>query len=194
VLPRDSRIAFAPPTSAALPGSFEYGCSAGSTTSLASRSSGRRRRARQRVDALEVSGLPQVGAQPLVQLLRHLVGVALELLGTILGELRDRRLRRVPEARTILIEVRRRRREPPQRVAEHGRRLSRHHATELHAAILETAVRRRRRGRRAEVDRARDASRRVQLAEVRLVGVDLERQRVGPSTSFSMIGAQLSER
>ena len=130
-------------------------------------------RARQRMDAREVARLAQVGAQPLVQLLRHLVGIALELLGAVLGELGDRRLRGVPEARAVLVEVGRRRREPPQRVAEHGRRLARHHAAELDPPVLEPAVRGRRRGRRAEVDRARHAPRRVQLAEVRLLAVDL---------------------
>ena len=137
-------------------------------------------RARQRMDAGEVAGLPQVGAQPLVQLLRHLVGIALELLGAVLGELGDGRLGGVPVARPVLVEVGGRRREPPQRIAEHGRRLARHHAAELDAAILEPAVRRGRRRRRAEVDGARHAPRRVQLAEVRLLGVDPERQRVRP--------------
>ena len=107
-------------------------------------------------------------------------GIALELLGAVLGELGDRRLGGVPEARAVLVEVGRRRREPPQRVAEHGRRLARHHAAELHPPILEPAVRGRGRGRRAEVDRARHPPRGVQLAEVGLLGVDLERQRVRP--------------
>ena len=154
-----------------------------------------RARARQRMDAREVAGLAQVGAQPLVQLLRHLVGIALELLGAVLGELGDRRLRRVPEARPVLVEVGRRRGEPPQRIAEHGRRLARHHAAELDAPVLEAAVRRRRRRRRAEVDRARHAPRRVRACR----GSAARRRscsgsEFGPSTSFSMIGAQLSER
>jgi hypothetical protein len=39
------------------------------------------------VHPAEITLLPQVGAEALVQLLRHLVGVALELLGPVLGEL-----------------------------------------------------------------------------------------------------------
>ena len=173
MLPRDSRIARAA-VSAALPGSLRVRMLGGQHDQPRVEVVGHvGARARQRVDAREVARLAQVGAQPLVQLLRHLVGIALELLGAVLGELGDGRLGRVPVARPVLIEVGRRRREPPQRIAEDGRRLARHHAAELDPPVLEPAVRRGRRRRRAEVDGARHAPRRVQLAEVRLLGVDL---------------------
>ena len=180
MLPRDSRIARAA-VSAALPGFLRVRMLGGQHDQPRVEVVGHvGARARQRVDAGEVAGPAQVGAQPLVQLLRHLVGIALELLGAVLGELGHRRLSGVPEARPVLIEVGRRRRQPPQRVAEHRRRLARHHAAELDAPVLEPAMRRRRRGRGAEVDGARHPPRRVQLAEVGLLGVDLERQRVRP--------------
>ncbi len=132
------------------------------------------------MDPREVPGLAEVGPQPLVEFAGHLVGIALELLGAVLRELGDRRLGGVPEARAVLVEVGRGGREPPEGVAEDRGRLARHHAAELDPPVLEAAVRRRRRGRGAEVDRARHPPGRVQLAEVRLVGVDPQRQRVRP--------------
>ena len=66
-----------------------------------------------RSDALD-DALPAVS-------LRHLVGIALELLGAVFRELRDCRLRGVPEPLAILIEVGRRRREPAQCITEHSR-------------------------------------------------------------------------
>ena len=98
-------------------------------------------RLRQGMDAAEVARLAQVGAQPLVELLHHLVGVALELLGAVLGQLGDRGLRRVPVARAVLVEVGRRAGQPAQRIAEDRRRLARHHAAELHPPVLEAAMR-----------------------------------------------------
>ena len=81
-------------------------------------------RLRHRVDAAKVARSAQVSAQPLLDLGGDRVGIALELLGPILGELGDGRLRRVPVARAVLVEVGRRRAQTPQRVAEH-RRLTR---------------------------------------------------------------------
>ncbi len=78
-----------------------------------------RTRTRQRVDAREVPGPLQIVAQPVIQLVRHLVRIALVLLGTIFRELGDCWLGGVPEARAVLIQVGRGTREPPQRVAEH---------------------------------------------------------------------------
>ncbi len=86
----------------------------------------------------------------------------------------------IPEARTILVEVSGRCRKSSQRIAEHGWRLAGHHASEFHPAILDPAVRGGCRGRRTEVDGAGHASSRVQLAEVGLLGVELQGQRVGP--------------
>jgi len=113
-------------------------------------------RLRHRVDLAEVALPAQVGAQPLLDQLLDGVGLAGELLGAVLGELGDRRLRRVPVAVAVLVEVRRGRRQPPQCVAEDRRRLAGRHAPELDAAVLDAAVRGRRGRRRAEVHGSRD--------------------------------------
>ena len=136
-------------------------------------------RAWQRMDAPKVAGVAQVGTQPLLQCLRHLVGVALELFGAVLGELGHRRLGGIPEARAILIQIRRRRRQPAQGIAEHGGRFARHDAAQFHPPVLQPAMRGRRGGGGAEIDGSRHPSRRMQLAQVGLVRVDLERQRAG---------------
>ena len=110
--------------------------------------------------------------------MHHLVGIALQLLGAVLRQLGDRGLRRVPVARAVLIEVRRRRGQPPQGIAEDRRRLARHHAAELDPPILKAAMGGRRRGRRAQVDRPRHAPARRELAQVGDFAVHPQRQRV----------------
>ena len=129
------------------------------------------------MDTLEVARAAQIGAKPGAELLRHLVGVALQQLGAVLGQLGDGRLGRVPVPRAILIEVGRRAGQPPQRIAEHGRRLARHHAPKLHTAVLEPLMRSLGRGCGAEIDGPRDTSGSGELAEVRNVSVDPQRQR-----------------
>ncbi len=62
-------------------------------------------RAWQRVDPAKIASLAQVGAQPPVQLLGHLVTVTFQLFGAILGKLGYRRLGGVPEARPVLVQV-----------------------------------------------------------------------------------------
>ena len=136
-------------------------------------------RPRQEVDAAEVARLAQVGAQPLVQLAGHGVGVALVLLGAIFGQLGDRRLGGVPVASGVLIEIGGRSTQAAQRVAEDGRRLAGHDAAELDAPVFQAAVGGRGRGGRAEVDRAGHASSGLELAQVRHFTVDAQRQRVG---------------
>ena len=111
--------------------------------------------------------------------MHHLVRVAFQLLGAVLGELGDRRLRGVPVARPVLIEVGGRCGQPPQGIAEHGRRLARHHAPELDAAVLQATVRGGRRGSRAEVNRARHTPTGRELAEVRDLAVESQGQRAG---------------
>src|ERR1700678_618734 len=122
------------------------------------------------MNAREVTRFMQIDSQSLVQFVGDLVGVALELLCTIFGELGDCWLCGVPEAWTILVEISRAGRKSSQRISEYGRRLSRHDATKLHPTILESAVRRGCRWGRAKIDGARHASSRVQLAEVWLFG------------------------
>ena len=134
---------------------------------------------RQRMDAAEVARLAQVGSQALVQLLHHLVGIALELLGAVLRQLGDRGLGRVPVARAVLVEVGGRSGQPPQGIAEDRGRLARHHAAELHPPVLDAPMGRRGRGRRAQVDRARHAPAGRELAEVGHLAVQPQRQRVG---------------
>ena len=131
----------------------------------------------------------QIGAQPLVDLRHDRVGIALQLLGAVLGELGDGRLRRIPVARPILVEEGRCRAQPPQRIAEHRRRLARHDAAELDAPILDAAVGGRRRRRRAEIDRARQRA--GVAANLPRFGTSPSMRSgsaFGPSTSFSMIG------
>ena len=83
----------------------------------------------------------QVGAQALVELVHHLVGIAFQLLGAVLRQLGDRGLRRIPVARAVLIEVGGRSGQPPQGIAEDRRRLARHHAAELDPPIFKPAMR-----------------------------------------------------
>ena len=83
--------------------------------------------ARHRVNALEVARPPQVGPETFLQLEDNLVGITQILLRQVLGDLGDSRLRRVPIARPVLVQLGRCRREPAQRVPEDLRRLARHH-------------------------------------------------------------------
>ena len=94
-------------------------------------------RVRHWVHAGEVALLLQVLAQPPVQLGHHLVRLALELLRPVLGQFRHRRLSGVPVARAVLVQVRRRACQPPQRIAEHRGRLAGHHAPQLDPPVLQ---------------------------------------------------------
>ena len=144
-----------------------------STTSRASRSSGTSCPDCGRGwTRLEVARATQIGAKPGAKLLCHLVGVALQQLGAVLGQLGDGRLGRVPVPRTILIEVGRRTGQPPQRIAEHSGRLARHHAPELHPAVLEPLMSSLGRGRGTEIDGPCDAPASGELAEVRYLSVE----------------------
>ncbi len=131
------------------------------------------------MDAAEVALVAQIGSQAQFQLVPYLVGVAFQLLGTVFRQLGDRGLRRIPVARAVLIEVRRRRGQPPQGIAEDRRRLARHHAAELDPPILEPAMSCRRGRRRAQVDRPRDAPACRELAQVGHLAVHPQRERVG---------------
>ena len=110
-------------------------------------------RLRQGMNAAEQAALIQFAAQPLGQFPGHPVRFALHLLGAVLGEPGHRRLRGIPVARPVLIEVGRGAGEAAQRIAKHRRRLARQHAAELDAAVFEAPVRRGRARRRAEIDR-----------------------------------------
>ena len=96
------------------------------------------------------------------------------------AQLRDGRLRVVPVARAVLVEVGRRRGEPPEGVPEDGRGLARQDAAEPDAAVLEPAVRGARRRRRAEVDRPRHPPAGRELAQVAHRAVDPQRQGLLP--------------
>jgi hypothetical protein len=54
---------------------------------------------------IKVTLLGQIGTQALIKFVHHLIWIALELLGAVLGELGDRGLRRVPVAWPVLVEV-----------------------------------------------------------------------------------------
>ena len=51
-----------------------------------------------RMDTGKVASLTEISAKPFIQFLRHGIDVALELLGTILRQLRDRGLSLIPVA------------------------------------------------------------------------------------------------
>ena len=121
---------------------------------------------------VEVAHRAQIGSQALVEFVHHLVRVAFELLGAILGELGDRGLRGVPVAWPVLVEVGSRCRQSSQRIAEYGGRLARHHAAEFDTSILEATVRSGRGGSRAEVNGARHAPTGSEFAEVRHIAVE----------------------
>ena len=114
-----------------------------------------RSRAGQDVDAVEAPAVAQVLLQPLLQLPGGPVRVGGQLLGPVLGQLGDRRLRGVPLPRAVLVEVGRLRRQSAQGVAEHRGGFPRHDAAELDPGVVDAAVRRRGGWRRSEVDGAR---------------------------------------
>ena len=126
------------------------------------------------MDSLEVSRRAQVRFESLFQFRRHLVGLPPQLLGAVFGELGDGGLRRIPHPRTVLVQIGRRRRQPAQRVAENGWRLTRHHAAELDTGIIDTPVGRSGGRRGADINRTRHAPCRREFAEVRRLGVDPE--------------------
>ncbi|EXI71444.1 MAG: hypothetical protein AW07_03673 [Candidatus Accumulibacter sp. SK-11] len=135
---------------------------------------------RHRMNAREVALALQILAQALFDLLRHLVRIALGLLGAVFGQFGHRRLRRIPVMRSVLIEVGRRAGHPAQGVTKHRRRFARHRAAEFHAPILDPLVRGGGGRRRAHVDRARHPPARRDPAQVGQVPVELQRQRVRP--------------
>src|SRR5208337_3490271 len=99
------------------------------------------------MDAGKIAAPLQIASQTGLQFRGDLVGIALELLGAVFGELGNRRLGREPGAGAVLIEIGRGSREPSQRVAEHGRRFPWPPAAELHTPVFESAMGSRRRRR-----------------------------------------------
>ena len=130
------------------------------------------------VNAAEAARLAQRGAQPLPYRLGHAVRLAAQLLGAVLGQLRDGRPRVVPVAGAVLVQVGGGGSQPPQGVSEDRGPFAGEDAAELDAPVLEPALRRARRRRRPEVDGARDAAAGRVLAEVRHFAVDSQRQRL----------------
>ena len=90
------------------------------------------------MNAAEVALALQVFPQAQVQLMDNLVRIALELLGAVLRQFGDRRLRRIPVARAVLVEIGSGTGQPPQGIAKDRWRLSRHDAAELHLPVLES--------------------------------------------------------
>ena len=112
---------------------------------------------RRGMDAAEPAGFVQRGAQPDPDRLRHAIRVAAQLLGAVLGQLRDRRSCVVPVAGTVLVEVGGPGGQPPEGVPEDGGRFARQHAAELDAPVFDSALRGPGRRRRPEIDGAGDA-------------------------------------
>jgi len=136
------------------------------------------------MDAVKAARIAQVIAQAFLQFVGHLVGRARQLFRPVFGKFRHRRLGRIPEAGTVLVEIGGRTGESAQGVAEHGGRFTRHDTTELHAQVLDAPVRGGRRGRRTQVDGARHAPGRRQFAQVRLFRVYLQWQGIRPVHVF----------
>jgi hypothetical protein len=132
-----------------------------------------------RVNAIEVALFLQGVSQAPLQFLHNLIGVALEQLGAILGEFRHGRLRRIPVAGGVLVQVGRRRSESSQRITEHGRGFTRHHTTELYTPIFDAPVGSGRRRRGTQLDGSGHAPAGGELAKVRHLAIEPQWQRVG---------------
>ena len=132
------------------------------------------------MNAGETAGFAERRLQPFPDSLRHPIRIAAQLLGPILGQLRDRRPRVVPVVGTVLVEVGGRARQPSERISEDGRGLSRQHAAELDAPVLDSPLRRPCRWRGTKVDRARDAPAGGELSEVGHLAVEPVREGVRP--------------
>jgi len=115
-------------------------------------------RLRQRVNCNEISPIPEVDANSSIEFLHHLVGISFELFGSVFRNFRDSGLSRVPIARSIVIEVSRGAAQTPQCIDKNGRRLAGHHAAQLDAAILQSAMCSRRSWRGTEINGPRDTS------------------------------------
>ena len=141
-------------------------------------------RRRHRMNAIEVTHLAQVGSQARVQFVHNFVRVSLQLFGAVFGEFRDSRLRRIPVARTVLIEVGRGCRKSSQGIAEHCRGFTRHHTAEFDASVLDAPIGGARRGRGAQVDGSRHAPAGGELAKVRHLAIQPQRQGAGTVNVF----------
>jgi len=105
-------------------------------------------------------------------------GLRLEVVGPVLGQPLDGRLRVEPEAVLVRVQVHGLITQPPQRVAKRGHGLPRLHTAQLHVLIIRPLVRSPRRGGRCHVDRARNTPAGGVPAHVRVALVQAPRQRV----------------
>ena len=131
---------------------------------------------RRGMDAAEAARLMQGGAELNADGLRNAIWVAAQLLGAVLGQLRDGRPGVVPVAGAILVEVGGPGGQPPQGIPEDGGRFARQHAAELDAPVLDAALGRPGRRRRPEIDGARNAPAGRALAQAGDLPVDPPRQ------------------
>src|SRR5262245_62116770 len=132
------------------------------------------------MDSREVSVLFHIDAEARIQFLSNFIRIPFQLLRTVLGELRYRWLRCVPEALAILIQVGSSGSEPSQSIAEDCGCFPRHYTPEFDTTVFQTTMCSSLHGRRAEVDRAGNSSGRVELAQVGHLAVDLKGQRARP--------------
>ena len=91
------------------------------------------------------------------QYLRNLFGLTLQQFGPVVGQLRDRWLRRIPVAGVVLIKIGRRLCEVTQCVPKYCRSFAGLHATQLNPAVLFTPVRRSGSRNRTQEQRSRHA-------------------------------------
>src|SRR5437899_2254807 len=107
----------------------------------------------------------------------HLIGITLELFGTILRQLGNGGLRRVPIPRSFLMEVVCCPGQSPQSIAKNRRRLARHDTAEFYASIFQTSMSSLRKRSRTEVNSTRNAPACCKLAKVRNLAVQPKWQR-----------------
>src|SRR6266508_601827 len=124
------------------------------------------------MDAAEIADLAEVGPQALVKLLRDCIGIAFQLLGTVLCNFGDGGLRRVPVPRGVLIEVCRGGAQTPERVPENRGRLSGHHASEFDLPVFAASICGTRGRCGAQIDGSGNSPASGELAKIRDLAVE----------------------
>ena len=127
------------------------------------------------MDASEVAIPGRHLRESAFKLLLDLIGLILKPFGSVLRQLHHRRMRTIPIARTVLIEIRRGAGETAEGVAIDGWGLAREDAGQLDALIVDTAIRRVALRRGADVDGASSAAGSGEAAEVRNLTVNADR-------------------
>ena len=121
-------------------------------------------------------------------------GVAVELRRPVSGQPRHAGMRVIPGALAIGVEIGGLARQAPQRITERGHTLAWLGTAEFDAAIVDTPVGGAQRWGRADIHRPRHAPTGRVAAQVRVVAVQRERQRMRPVDVALQTGTQESSR